>query len=115
MSRGLPSMTALLGLLALADYQNRDKLAELLKSAGGDPKTGAQQGPLADLLGSLRGGRCRWRSRQPIGRRTGPTAGCVQAERSRRGRGIMDQQGSQQGNSPSAVEAGDRRGRFSSP
>ena len=31
MSRGLPSMTALLGLLALAGYQNRDKLGELLK------------------------------------------------------------------------------------
>ena len=26
MSRGFPSMTALLGLLALAGYQNRDKL-----------------------------------------------------------------------------------------
>jgi uncharacterized protein YidB (DUF937 family) len=58
MSRGLPSMTALLGLLALAGYQNRDKLAELLRGAGGgqsDPKTGAQQGPLGDLLGSLGG------------------------------------------------------------
>ena len=33
MSRGMPSMTALLGLLALAGYQNRDKLAELLKGA----------------------------------------------------------------------------------
>ena len=31
MSRGMPSMTALLSLLALAGYQNRDKLAELLK------------------------------------------------------------------------------------
>ena len=31
MSRGMPSMTALLGLLALAGYQNRDKLGELLK------------------------------------------------------------------------------------
>ena len=34
MSRGMPSMTALLGLLALAGYQNRDKLGELLKGAG---------------------------------------------------------------------------------
>ncbi len=33
MSRGMPSMTALLGLLALAGYQNRDKLGELLKGA----------------------------------------------------------------------------------
>ena len=30
MSRGLPSMTALLGLLAIAGYQNRDKIAEML-------------------------------------------------------------------------------------
>jgi hypothetical protein len=27
MARGLPSMTALLGMLALAGYQNRDKIA----------------------------------------------------------------------------------------
>ncbi|CAO4166774.1 YidB family protein [Methylorubrum aminovorans] len=31
MSKGYPSMTALLGLLAIAGYQNRDKIAELLK------------------------------------------------------------------------------------
>jgi hypothetical protein len=30
MSRGMPSMTALLGLLAVAGYQYRDKLAEML-------------------------------------------------------------------------------------
>ena len=29
MSRGYPSMTALLGLLAIAGYQNRDKIAEM--------------------------------------------------------------------------------------
>ncbi|MFJ7437537.1 YidB family protein [Methylorubrum thiocyanatum] len=34
MSDGYPSMTALLGLLAVAGYQNRDKLAELLGGAG---------------------------------------------------------------------------------
>jgi uncharacterized protein YidB (DUF937 family) len=59
MSRGMPSMTALLGLLALAGYQNRDKLAELLKGAGsGNPQPGSstQQGPLDGLLGSLGGG-----------------------------------------------------------
>ena len=28
MSRGMPSMVALLGLLAVAGYQNRDKIAE---------------------------------------------------------------------------------------
>lgn len=36
MSKGYPSMTALLGLLALAGYQNRDKLAELFKGQGHD-------------------------------------------------------------------------------
>ena len=30
MSRGYPSMTALLGLLAIAGSQNRDKIAEIL-------------------------------------------------------------------------------------
>ena len=33
MSRGFPSMTALLGLLAIAGYQNRDKIAEMLRGA----------------------------------------------------------------------------------
>ena len=34
MSRGFPSMTALLGLLAVAGYQNRDKIAEMLLELG---------------------------------------------------------------------------------
>ena len=34
MSRGFPSMTALLGLLAIAGYQNRDKIAEMLRGLG---------------------------------------------------------------------------------
>ena len=58
MSRGMPSMTALLGLLAIAGYQNRDKLAELIKGASsGNPLPGAgnQQGPLGGLLGNLGG------------------------------------------------------------
>lgn len=58
MSRGMPSMTALLGLLALAGYQNRDKLGELLKGAtgsGAQPGVGNQQGPLGGLLGNLGG------------------------------------------------------------
>src|SRR4051794_27185939 len=58
MSRGMPSMTALLGLLALAGYQNRDKLGELLKGAAGNtgqPGAGNQQGPLGGLLGNLGG------------------------------------------------------------
>jgi uncharacterized protein YidB (DUF937 family) len=59
MSRGMPSMTALLGLLALAGYQNRDKLAELLKGTGKSntqPGTSNQQGSLGGLRSDLRGG-----------------------------------------------------------
>lgn len=37
MSKSYPSMTALLGLLAVAGYQNRDKLAELLKGHDATP------------------------------------------------------------------------------
>ena len=58
MSRGMPSMTALLGLLALAGYQNRDKLGELLKGAtggAGQPGSAGQQGPLQGPLGGLLG------------------------------------------------------------
>lgn len=67
MARGFPSMTALLAVLAVAGYQNRDKLAELLRGAtgggaagpGGQPGAGSapggQQGPLAGLGGLLAG------------------------------------------------------------
>ncbi|WP_166298186.1 YidB family protein [Bradyrhizobium sp. 2S1] len=56
MSRGMPSMTALLGLLALAGYQNRDKLAEIFKGAGTQPGARDSQGtPLGGLLGNLSG------------------------------------------------------------
>jgi uncharacterized protein YidB (DUF937 family) len=56
MSRGMPSMTALLGLLAIAGYQNRDKLAEMLKGASGNPTPGgAQQPGQGGLLGNLGG------------------------------------------------------------
>lgn len=65
MSDGYPSMTALLGLLALAGYQNRDKLAEMLGGAGrtdpsgqGAPPAGSGGGSggfLGGLLGERRG------------------------------------------------------------
>lgn len=51
MGRGYPSMAALLGLLAVVGYQNRDKLAEMF---GGRGAPG--QGGLGDLLGRLGGG-----------------------------------------------------------
>jgi uncharacterized protein YidB (DUF937 family) len=63
---GFPSMTALLGLLAIAGYQNRDKISEMLKGvtggnevgngapAGASPKTGLE-GVLAGLGKSVSG------------------------------------------------------------
>ena len=56
MSRGMPSLTALLGLLAIAGYQNRDKLAEMLKGATANnptPGGGAGQGRLLGNLGAM--------------------------------------------------------------
>jgi uncharacterized protein YidB (DUF937 family) len=70
MSRGFPSMTALLGLLAVAGYQNRDKIAEMLGGLGQNPQNAqnpqaaqnapnasgaAGQGGFGGLLGQLRG------------------------------------------------------------
>jgi uncharacterized protein YidB (DUF937 family) len=40
MARGFPSMTALLGLLAVAGFQNRDKIAEMLRGAQGQGSPG---------------------------------------------------------------------------
>ena len=53
MSRGFPSMTALLGLLAVAGYQNRDKIAEML--GGGGVQKSAPGGGLGGLLSGLGG------------------------------------------------------------
>ena len=59
MSRGMPSMIALLGLLAVAGYQNRGKLAEVLgglkQAPGGQPSQNNQQGSLGGVLGNLGG------------------------------------------------------------
>lgn len=61
MSRGYPSMTALLGLLAVAGFQNRDKIAEMLGSLGqggaqaGGAGQNAGQGGLGGLLSGLGG------------------------------------------------------------
>jgi len=47
-------MTALLGLLAVAGYQNRDKLAELLRHAqNGSASAGAPSGLGGGLLGQI--------------------------------------------------------------
>ena len=59
MSRGMPSMVALLGLLAVAGYQNRDKIAEMLgtrkQQAGGAAGQQSQQGAQGGVLGNLGG------------------------------------------------------------
>jgi uncharacterized protein YidB (DUF937 family) len=54
MSRGFPSMTALLGLLAVAGYQNRDKIAELLRGLGSSAPGVAGQTGIGGLLDQLR-------------------------------------------------------------
>ena len=63
MAQGFPSMTALLGLLAVAGYQNRDKIAEMLRGQGaapagpGSPHVGeSTPGGLLGGLGGLLGG-----------------------------------------------------------
>lgn len=59
MAKGMPSMVALLGLLAVAGYQNRDKLGEMLNGANGqnrDPQDPSRQSAGAgDLLGNIGG------------------------------------------------------------
>ena len=54
MSRGFPSMTALLGLLAIAGYQNRDKIAEMLGGLGKSKSGVAGESGLGGLLGQLK-------------------------------------------------------------
>ena len=55
-----PSLTALLGLLAMAGYQNRDKIAEMLNGLGGarapDGAGGAQNNQPGGSLGGSMGG-----------------------------------------------------------
>jgi uncharacterized protein YidB (DUF937 family) len=57
-SRGYPSMTALLAVLAIAGYQNRDKIAEWLKNAQGNldsPARGSSASAGGGLPGNLGG------------------------------------------------------------
>ena len=59
-SRRMPSLTALLALLAVAGYQNRDKLADWFRgmgqnSAGEHPQPGGLGGVLGNLGGLLGG------------------------------------------------------------
>jgi uncharacterized protein YidB (DUF937 family) len=86
-------MTALLGLLALAGYQNRDKLAEMLKGAGNSntqPGAGTQQGALGGLLGNLGGGVAGGGVGGLLNGGLGELARTVQTERPRRNRRVLD-------------------------
>ena len=60
MSHGMPSMVALLGLLAVAGYKNRDKITEVIgglkQGPGGMPGQNTQQGGVLGKLGGLFGG-----------------------------------------------------------
>jgi uncharacterized protein YidB (DUF937 family) len=53
MANKMPSMLALLGLLAVAGYQNRDKISEALKGA---QQKGPDGQPVAGGLGDILGG-----------------------------------------------------------
>lgn len=59
MAKGMPSMVALLGVLAVAGYQNRDKLGSLLNGLGtqssnpNDPNR--ESGAIGNVLGGLDG------------------------------------------------------------
>ena len=58
MSRGMPSMIALLGLLAVAGYQNRDKISEALGGLKQDPGAAPGQNDQSGeggMLGKLGG------------------------------------------------------------
>lgn len=59
MSNGMPSMLALLGLVAVAGFQNRDKIANALgglTKEGGALGSGANPGGLLGGLGDILGG-----------------------------------------------------------
>jgi uncharacterized protein YidB (DUF937 family) len=57
MSRQMPSMIALLGLLAVAGYQNREKISEMLGGRNQSPGSGpnAQEGGQGGMFGKLGG------------------------------------------------------------
>ena len=53
MSRGTPSMTALLALLAIAGYQNRDKISEMLGKLSDDKTVGDAKAGLGNILSQI--------------------------------------------------------------
>ena len=56
MPKGFPSMTALLGLIAVAGYQNRDKIAEMVRGFGNNsPQAVGAGAGSSSSLGGLQG------------------------------------------------------------
>ncbi len=49
--RGLPSLAALLGLVAIAGYQNRDKISDFVKNLGGSDAAGGMLDNVKKSLG----------------------------------------------------------------
>jgi uncharacterized protein YidB (DUF937 family) len=56
MARGMPSLAALLGLVAIAGYQNRDKIGEFVKGLGKSDPNSPLGGILEGARKSLGGG-----------------------------------------------------------
>jgi len=56
MAKGYPSMLALLGLIAVAGYQNRDKIADMVGKLGHDPRNPQANQPGVDSTRGPLGG-----------------------------------------------------------
>ncbi len=114
MSRGMPSMIALLGLLAVAGYQNRDKIAEVLGGRRQEPGGGPGPEQSAGRFG--RRARQSWRAprRCKCGecaeRRAWRPDRALQAERPGPGGGFVGQDRSQSADRPGSARASDRPG-----
>jgi uncharacterized protein YidB (DUF937 family) len=55
MANGMPSLTALLGLVAVAGFQNRDKIGEFVKSIAGGAAAPAPQAAPVQIPGGIGG------------------------------------------------------------
>jgi len=56
MTRGMPSLAALLGLVAVAGYQNRDKIGEFLNGTKSSGSGGTSSGGIMDSVKNALGG-----------------------------------------------------------
>jgi uncharacterized protein YidB (DUF937 family) len=55
MANGMPSLTALLGLVAVAGFQNRDKIGEFVKGLTGGSAAAPAAVPTASIPGGIAG------------------------------------------------------------